>query len=378
MTPRSSSLAVLATLAVFAGAAAASPASEKLFRDGRDLLKAGKIPEACDAFAQSQLLEPAVGTLLNLADCREKQGRTATSWALFVEAKELAAARNDKRRVVADQRAIAIKAKLAYITITIAPDRQVEGLVIKRNGLAVDPAQWNTPVALDPGDYVVEATAPKFLPWSTTQPLHAKDKLGVEVAALVPVPVEPPQGPGPTVSDPGTGAGTGKPIDRIPPPIGIVNQAPPQIPPVRHLGLGLILGMTSDEDTVSGARISGGLAVPHGALRAIGSVLYDKFPDDLNDPDSNTKLFAVGLSLDYVWMPLPQFMFGGGLGVGSDREIRNLDRENGSQSWWTLRASPVIVRLLQGRIEVGLHLQYVRTSDRGVSLGLAVVDLFPL
>jgi hypothetical protein len=68
-----------------AGSAAASPESEKLFREGRELLKANKIAEACEAFASSQQLAPGVGTLMNLAMCREQQGQTATAWKLFVD-----------------------------------------------------------------------------------------------------------------------------------------------------------------------------------------------------------------------------------------------------------------------------------------------------
>ncbi|HMG55193.1 MAG TPA: hypothetical protein VK601_16970, partial [Kofleriaceae bacterium] len=68
-----SSLAVIAALgalAALAGSAVASPESDQLCRAGRDLLKAGKIAEACDSFAASQKLQSRVGTLLNLADCR--------------------------------------------------------------------------------------------------------------------------------------------------------------------------------------------------------------------------------------------------------------------------------------------------------------------
>ena len=41
--------------------------AEVLFREGRDLMTAGKYPEACAAFEQSQKLEPAISTLLNLS-----------------------------------------------------------------------------------------------------------------------------------------------------------------------------------------------------------------------------------------------------------------------------------------------------------------------
>ena len=52
-------------------------AAEALFDEGRNLVAAGKIAEACPKFADSQRLDPSPSTLLNLASCWEKLGRTA-------------------------------------------------------------------------------------------------------------------------------------------------------------------------------------------------------------------------------------------------------------------------------------------------------------
>jgi hypothetical protein len=367
----------LAAVGLCARSAAASPESEKAFHEGRDLLKAGKIGEACEAFAGSERLEAKVGTLLNLADCREKQGQTATAWSLFLEAKQLAATQHDPRQAEAAKRALAIEAKLSYLTITVAQDRQVEGLVIKRNGVAIDRARWNTPVAVDPGDHVLEASAPRFASWSTTQAIGVKQKVTVVVEALVAEPIATPLA-APSTSEPGRGAvgpEPGQAGDVLAP----AAAQPLAIPGVRPLAVGLLVGGTSDKDALIGGRITGGIAVPHGALRAIGSVLFTRFEDNPdNNTDLTTDLYALGLGVDYVWMPLPQLAFGAGLGFGVDLAVRNMERGTDASGWGTLRASPVIVRVLDGRIELGLHVQYVRTSDRGVVLGLVGIDLFPL
>src|ERR1043165_7438851 len=74
-------------LAVAAPAHAQSKAqAEVLFRRGVELMDAGKVDEACDAFEDSQKLDPVTSTLLNLAACREKRGQLATAWGLFLEA----------------------------------------------------------------------------------------------------------------------------------------------------------------------------------------------------------------------------------------------------------------------------------------------------
>ena len=59
--------------------------AETLFRDGRALVQAGKVAEGCTKLADSQQLDPQMGTLLNVALCQEQQGKTASAWAAFVE-----------------------------------------------------------------------------------------------------------------------------------------------------------------------------------------------------------------------------------------------------------------------------------------------------
>ncbi len=99
----------LVTLAV-AVAAAVLPASvysqdsqnaaiaEALFREGQALLKAGKVHEACEKLSASLQIEPAVGTMLNLAVCHEQEGKLASAWAELAEAASRAAQAGQKDR----------------------------------------------------------------------------------------------------------------------------------------------------------------------------------------------------------------------------------------------------------------------------------------
>src|SRR3954463_15096752 len=74
-------------LVTTSGAYARDPAAaEVLYRSAREAAKKGDFATACAQFAESQRLDPAPGTLLNLADCEEHRGLIAAAWIHFVEA----------------------------------------------------------------------------------------------------------------------------------------------------------------------------------------------------------------------------------------------------------------------------------------------------
>src|SRR5260370_9884027 len=72
--------------AVWAQAPQRDPiAAETLFERGKRLIEQGRTAEACAAFAESERLDPAGGTLLRLALCREAEGKLASAWLAFTE-----------------------------------------------------------------------------------------------------------------------------------------------------------------------------------------------------------------------------------------------------------------------------------------------------
>jgi hypothetical protein len=177
----------LLALLISAGTAVAQPGdnvgAEALFREGKRLLKDGKTAEACDKFAASEHLDRSAGTLLNLADCREKNHQLATAWATFLEAASVARSGGDgKRESEARTRASALEPHLAYLTISVPDASKVEGLVIKRGDQAVDPALWNQGVPIDTGAYEISGQAPGHEPWSTRVQINGEgQRASVEV-----------------------------------------------------------------------------------------------------------------------------------------------------------------------------------------------------
>jgi hypothetical protein len=160
-----------------------SVAAETLFREGKRLMKDGKLAEACDKLAASDRIEESVGTLLNLADCREKNGQLATAWAMFLRAASIARTGGDGgREAEARKRASALETQLAYLTISVPQASHVDGLIIKRDGEPIDVALWNQGVPVDVGSYEISGQAPGHEQWSTRVQIAANGaRTSVEV-----------------------------------------------------------------------------------------------------------------------------------------------------------------------------------------------------
>jgi hypothetical protein len=169
-----------------ARADANSTLAESLFSEGRQLMKAGKIAEACPKFEESYRLDPAGGTLLNVALCHEKAGRTATAWAELKDAR--AAARKDgraDREKLATEHLEKIEPTLSKLTVIVAPDAEVTGLEIRVDNTVIGKAVRGTALPFDPGSHVVTATAPGKKPWTASTTLGAsRDQKQMTVPAL--------------------------------------------------------------------------------------------------------------------------------------------------------------------------------------------------
>jgi hypothetical protein len=157
-----------------------------LFQDGRTLMAAGRIPEACLKLEESQRLDPGGGTLLNLALCHEEEGRLARSWSEFQEA-EMVARKDGRgdREVEAANHVHALEPRLSRLTIVVPAGTQVEGLVIERDGRKVGRGAWSTAIPVDGGEHVVRATALGKEPFRTTVVIAAEaDAQTVEIPVL--------------------------------------------------------------------------------------------------------------------------------------------------------------------------------------------------
>src|SRR5262249_9549066 len=144
-------------------------AAEALFNEAEKLVASKDYAQACPKYAESLRLDPGVGVMLYLGDCYEHLGKTASAWAEYREAEDLATKRADtKRAALANTRAERLAPKLSRLTIVVATEARVPGLEVKRDGESVGTGQWGTPVPLDPGPHALSASAPGKQSWESS------------------------------------------------------------------------------------------------------------------------------------------------------------------------------------------------------------------
>ncbi|HOU93931.1 MAG TPA: hypothetical protein PLU22_22930 [Polyangiaceae bacterium] len=189
-------------------------AAEALFQEGLRLMQEERFPEACPKLAESQRLDPAVGTLLYLGECYEKNGQVASAWATFQSA--AAAARKegqDDRRQIALERASRLEHQMPKLVVDVDPAARVAGLVVTRDASDLAEAAWRVPIPVDPGSHVVSASAPGKRSWTRTVTLEAgQGVVTVQVPTLADEVAAPPApARGATPAPAGTEAGAGAP-----------------------------------------------------------------------------------------------------------------------------------------------------------------------
>lgn len=137
--------------------------ASRLFDEASKLMSAGQTARACDKYAESKRLDPQLGTMLYLGECYAKIGRTASAWASFKEAADIAAQRGDARTAKIRERISSVETTLSNLTIVVA-DTEPADLEVRQDGAIVGKAAWGTSIPVDPGEHSVTATSPGAKP----------------------------------------------------------------------------------------------------------------------------------------------------------------------------------------------------------------------
>lgn len=161
-------------------------AAQEFFVQAMRLMQAKKYADACEKFAQSQELDPGMGTQFRLAECYEKLGRLATAYEQYLAVADAAREAGKKdRETVARKRADALEPRVARLTIVISPALlEVPGLEVLRDGTVLPKELWGTPSYIDPGDHVVIIKATGRLPLESKLWAEGAARLVVNITSL--------------------------------------------------------------------------------------------------------------------------------------------------------------------------------------------------
>lgn len=188
--PRSTPFALLLVTTLVAGRARAEggenqAAAQALYDEARKLAAAKDFVAACPKFKASYDLDPGGGTLLNLADCYEKEGKPALAWTTFKDALVAAQQDGNQPRVeFAKSHIASLEQSLAYVTLDVPNDARLDGLVVSIDGTPLASAAWGVALPVDPGKHVVRAEAKGHAPFERS---FEVSKAGQREAVSVPV-----------------------------------------------------------------------------------------------------------------------------------------------------------------------------------------------
>lgn len=168
--------------------------AEKYFQEGRQLMAEKAFEQACPLFEKSHRLEPALGTLLNWADCLERAGHLAQAYVSFNEAAAWAARNHEsKREEVALQRAASLKTKVTFVALHLSQPTSGAEAILFLLGEDKPLQRWSLgdipqSIPLDIGHYRVKIEAPNRISSSVNFEVTGVTRiLNVDVPALLEV-----------------------------------------------------------------------------------------------------------------------------------------------------------------------------------------------
>jgi hypothetical protein len=210
--PRSTTiLTVPLVIALLTGSAHAdsdTAGADALFDEARRLMAEGRFSEACPKLEGAQRLRPGIGTMLNLADCDEKLGKTASAWAMFRDAAVAAQRASDSREAYARERVSALEPRLVKLTVVVR-DAEVRGLEVLRNDQLIDRGAFGTALPVDPGRYSIVARAPNRISWSTVIEVDKASQY-ITIPVLADAPTETPTAPSDAAAPPPPAPSSGR------------------------------------------------------------------------------------------------------------------------------------------------------------------------
>jgi hypothetical protein len=184
-------LAFAGVLVAFPVRAQDSGIAEQLFIEGKALMQEKQYEKACAKLKASHDIDrTATGTLLNLALCHELTNKPATAWAEFRQVAAESIGRREDRVALAHEHEQKLFPILSWVRVVVSPAARVPDLAVRLDkGLPIGEASWGTELPIDPGQHVLEVSAPKKVSVAIPFVVAADaSRRTLEVTALADVP----------------------------------------------------------------------------------------------------------------------------------------------------------------------------------------------
>ncbi len=141
-------------------------AAEALYLSGRELWNQGQWDEACAKFEASLSLNVAATTLINIAMCRDKQGRLTEAQVAYKQALQVnrdtpSDSRREALQKVITEGLSALEPRVPQLRIAVP--NPPEGLAVTRDGLPLLAGALGEDMPLDPGEHRVVVSAPGYV-----------------------------------------------------------------------------------------------------------------------------------------------------------------------------------------------------------------------
>jgi hypothetical protein len=162
--------------------------ADRLFKQASLHMDRREYDAACPLLERSHALDPSSGTLLNLGDCYEQRGSTASAYRTFEEARALSirTARTDRAQVaeLRKKRLLPILRQL----IVVPPKASPATLTLYLDQKPLPRSAWNVPLPVDPGAHVLRAAAGGHSDYSATVSAPLPGAIAsVAIPALMPL-----------------------------------------------------------------------------------------------------------------------------------------------------------------------------------------------
>ena len=150
--------------------------AQELFDEGLRLMKWDHCQDAIALFAESQITDPAAATLANLATCYARLGKTGSAYSTYKLAARAAIleSKPDLQKRTDDAAATLAPSLTQLRVVPLGNGGLPE---IKINGQPVEDVRRAIP--LDPGENIIEATAPGHETWRRVLSAHGEGTLMV-------------------------------------------------------------------------------------------------------------------------------------------------------------------------------------------------------